>query len=124
MRTSTAIVAARSDLLALFDDVRCDGLHVQRLELGEWARHVQQREGDLSIHADFKAALAWLLLVDDDLGRWKARFDERFELRGPRLECASGLRARTGQGSLFCDSAVTRMVGSHLARFDLNERSA
>ena len=78
-------------LSALLDDIGSNFLHVQRLELAKRPRHVEQREGRLAIHGHLEAALAGLLLVDHNFGARKASLDERLQLGGPRLECASGL---------------------------------
>ena len=79
-----------SCLLAGCDHIRRDLVHIERLQLGERTRHVEQRKLGLTVDRHFEAALARLLLVDDDLSSRESSGNESLELRGPRLEGASG----------------------------------
>ena len=65
--------------------------HNESLQLGERARHVEERQDRFPAYAHFKAALARLLWVDGHLGaRGRGQY-ELLQLRRPRLECASAL---------------------------------
>ena len=88
------------------DNIRRHFLHVKGLEFGEGARHVEERQRRLAVDDDFEAALARLLLVDDNLCSWEACLHERLQLGGPRLKRTSGFarlnlnRGATGGGAL------------------------
>ena len=73
------------------DDVRRNLLHVECLELGEGARHVEEAEYGLATRLHLEAPLARLLTVDHDRRRGHLLTDEQLQLRSSRLEGASGL---------------------------------
>lgn len=85
-------VASSSDLLESCYNLLCFSLHVQRLELGERARHVEQRDKNCAaLVTNLKAAFAWLFRIDGNFKIGDSRSEEFLHLGCSRLKRTSRL---------------------------------